>query len=122
MANNNPPAFMPSEKAVQKTNRRKDLPAFYIAEKNADVLRSHLTNREGYVFENDTFGNSNHKKFSHFIAVPMHMLPQYEGNNVDESIYMWELTKMTADQLRKLLYPNNTSVRGKTEVRSKTPR
>jgi hypothetical protein len=103
MATNNQPAFMPSEKAVQKTNRRKDLPAFYIAEKNADVLRSHLTYREGYRFENDNFGNSNHKTFSHFIAVPMHMLPQYEGNNLDESIYMWELTKMTADQLRKLL-------------------
>jgi hypothetical protein len=103
MATNNQPAFMPSEKAVQKTNRRKDLPAFYVAEKKSDVLRSHLISREGYVFENENFANSNPKKFSHFIAVPMHVVSQYEVNDIDESTYMWELTKMTADQLRKLL-------------------
>jgi hypothetical protein len=35
--------------------------------------------------------------------VPLDFLPQYEGNDVDPSSYMWELTKMTSDQLRKLL-------------------
>jgi hypothetical protein len=101
MVPKNPPAFTPSQKAVQKTSRRKDLPSFYVAEKNADVLRAHLTYREGYVFENDNLNNN--KNFSHFIAVPLDILPQYEGNDVDPSSYMWELTKMTSDQLRKLV-------------------
>jgi hypothetical protein len=55
-------------------------------------------NNEDYVT------NNINPKFSHFVAVPLTVLHHYEENIcIDESTCLWEISKKTTDQLRKLL-------------------
>jgi hypothetical protein len=94
--------------ATKPYNRRADLPSFFIDEKDVNILCAHLVFREGYVFQKenkeDDIPNNINPKLSHFIAVPLAILPQYEANEfIDESTYLWEISKMTTDQLRKCL-------------------
>jgi hypothetical protein len=94
--------------ATKAYSRRADLPSFFIDEKDVNILRAHLIYREGYVLKTDNdeddVPNNNTPKLSHFVAVPLSILPQYEANEcIDESTYLWELSKMTTDQLQKLL-------------------
>jgi hypothetical protein len=78
--------------ATKAYSRRADLPSFFTKEKDANILRAHLIYREGYVFKTDNnedyVPNTTTPKFSHFVAVPLTVLPQYEANEcIDESTY-----------------------------------
>jgi hypothetical protein len=72
------------------------LPEFYMAIEDRSILRAHLISRN-----TDSNGND---ISTHFIAVPLDELPKYEADgNCAENSYIWEISSLTMDQLRKLL-------------------
>jgi hypothetical protein len=86
----------PSVASKPKRRVNSCLPEFYMAIEDRSILRAHLISRN-----TDSNGND---VTTHFIAVPLDELPKYEADdNCAENSYIWEISSLTMDQLRKLL-------------------
>jgi hypothetical protein len=93
----------PSVASKPKRRVNTCLPEFYMAIEDRSILRAHLLSRN-----TDSNGND---VTTHFIAVPLDELPKYEADdNCAENSYIWEISSLTMDQLRKLLTKLNNQV------------